>query len=440
MKQISRRNWLKGAFGATLALPMLECFSAESAFAQQAGSKPRLLVYFLPNGRVPEWWVPAGGGGSLTFPAEASALQPFASRALSLVNLDNVAARESPGAAHAMGTSTVMSGVRFPDLAGLKCNTTLDQIVAQQLNPQTRFRSLQFSAGEPATCDVGGAACPYTQCISWAGPGQPLIPTINPESAFEQLFGTKVDGLSGAPAEVRKVTRRSLLDFVREDAKSLESNLGSKDKERLDEYFTSLREVEKSFEPQALPASCQPPTVGPGGTLDYPDRVPAFHELIKLTFQCDQTRVLSFMIEFGLSQRTHDFIGAPGQHHALSHGDRTQLQRVETWQAQQLAHLLTLLRDTPDADGRSLLDNTLVLVMPSMGIGSTHDHSKVCPLLFGAQDMVQTTGQQIAADGTPLNNLHVALLEAFGIQGAYGNNGAIFGDYGTSPLAGIKAG
>ena len=438
MKQISRRTWLKGAFSATLALPMLEYFSVGSAFAQNAMSRPRLLVYYLPNGRVPQWWVPSVGGGSLAFPAESSALQPFASRALSVVNLDNVAARESPGAAHAMGTSTVMSGVRFPDLNGLKCGTTTDQIVAQQLNPQTRFRSLQFSAGEPATCDVGGAACPYTQCISWAAPGQPLIPTINPESAFEQLFGTSVDGLTGAAAEIRKRTRRSLLDFVREDAKSLETALGAEDKARLDEYFTSLREVEKSFEPTAPPASCQPPTEGPGGTLQYPDRVRAFHDLVKLTFQCDQTRILSFMIEFGLSQRTHDFIGAPGQHHALSHGDPAQLQRVETWQAEQLAHMLTLLRDTPDADGRSLLDNTLVLVMPSMGVGSSHDHSRVCPILFGGQGIVRTTGQQVAADGVPLNNLHVALLEAFGIPGAFGNNGAIFGDYGTSALGGIR--
>lgn len=440
MKPITRRNWLKGALGTTLALPMLEYLNPGPAFAQAAGDKPRVLVYFLPNGRVPQWWVPTGGGGNLTFPAEASALQPFASRALSLVNLDNIAARESPGAAHAMGTSTVMSGVRFPDLGGLKCGVTLDQIVAQQSAAQTRFRSLQFSAGEPATCDVGGSPCPYTQCISWSGPGQPLIPTINPAAAFAQLFDTSVDGLTGAAAEVRKRTRQSVLDFVREDARDLEARLGSADRQRLDGYFTSLRDVEQSLTGPALPASCPAPAAGPGGTLAYQDRVPAFHELIKLAFQCDQTRVLSFMIEFGLSQRTHDFLNAPGQHHAISHNDPTQLQRVETWHAQQIAHLLTLLRDTPDADGSSLLDNTLVIVMPSMGIGTVHDHARVCPILFGAQRFVNTTGQQIVADGVPLANLHVALLEALGIEGSFGNNGAVFGDYGTNTLGGVRAG
>ena len=438
MRQISRRTWLKGALGATLALPTLEFFSAGTASAQ-SGAAPRLLVYFLPNGRVPEWWVPSGGNGALSFPAESAALQPFANRALSLVNLDNIAARESPGAAHAMGTSTVMSGVRFPDLAGLKCNTTLDQYVAQKVGGMSRFRSLQFSAGEPATCDVGGSPCPYTQCISWAAPGQPLIPTINPARAFDQLFDTSVDGLKGEKAEIRKISRRSLLDFVLDDAHDLERKLGSEDKSRLEAYFTSFREVEQRLTSEAVTDACPLPAAAPGGTLAYPERVGAFQEIMKLAFQCDQTRVISFMIEFGLSQRTHDFLGAPGQHHAISHGDPGQLRRVETWHAQQIAGLLTLLQDTPDIDGSSLLDNTMVLVMPSMGIGTVHDHSRVCPLIFGAQSHVQTTGQRVQADGVPLANLHVSLLEVFGIEGQFGNNGMTFGDYGAGTLQGIRA-
>ncbi len=438
--KISRRTWLKGAFSTTLALPMLEYFGAGTAAAQAgADAKPRLLVYYLPNGRVPDWWVPVASGDSLTFPTEASALQPFASRALSVVNLDNIAAKDSPGAAHAMGTSTVLSGVRFPDLSGLKCNITLDQLIANELDPQTRFRSLQFSAGEPGTCDVGGSACPYTQCISWAGPGQPLIPTINPATAFEQLFDTSVDGLVGPAAEVRRKTRRSLLDFVKDDAATLQSRLGAADKMRLDEYFTSVREVEKTLTQDTLPASCVLPAEGPGGTLAYPDRVEAFHDLLSLAFQCDQTRIASFMIEFGLSQRSHEFLNAPGQHHALSHNDPEQLRRVETWQAEKVASMLTRLRDTPDVDGTSLLDNTLVLVMPSMGIGTIHDHGNVCPSMFGGQSIVQTTGKRVTATGRPMNDFHAALLEAYGIAGSFGRDGSIFGDYGNSRLAGVKA-
>lgn len=439
MSAISRRTWLRGAASMTLALPFLEYLGTAGAFAQSTpGKKPRLLVYYLPNGRIANGWVPTASNGTLNFPAASAALQPYASRALSLVDLDNLAARNSPGAAHAMGTSTVMSGVRFPDLGGLKCSTTLDQIVAQHYGDTSRFRSLQFSAGEPGTCDVGGSPCPYTQCISWAGPGQPLIPTINPKSAFDQLFDTRIDGLEGASAELRKHTRQSVLDFVRDDAKNLEAKLGAADKARLDDYFTSLRDVERSLSLATVPDSCPLPVEGPGGTLVYQERVPVFHEVMKLAFQCDQTRVMSFMIEFGLSQRSHDFINAPGQHHAISHGDQNVLQRIETWHSEQIAHMLSLLESTPDADGGTLLDNTLVLVMPSMGAGSVHDHARVCPILFGGQGIVNTTGTQVSAAGTPLNNLHQALLEAYEIPGTFGSEGRVFGDYSTGALAGVK--
>lgn len=434
---MTRRAWLRGAGGAVLALPMLELFRPK-ATASVPATLPRLLVYTMPNGRRPEWWVPSSDGVSLTFPVQSQALQPFAGQALSLVGLDNVAARNSPGAAHAMGTGTVMTGVRIADLVGLKNGISLDQIVAQEVGLGSRFASLQWSSGEPGPCDVGGASCAYTQSTSWAGYGAPLIPTIDPAAAFERLFGSDVDGLSGPAAEIRKQSLSSVLDHVRDDAKELESRLGADDRFRLDEYFTALFELEKSL--IAGPPTCEVP-VGPGGGLDYPSRVTAFHDLIRLSFLCDQTRVLSFMIEFGLSGRSHDFIDAPGAHHALSHYVSTEeverLERLETWHAEQLGAMLQLLAGTATAEG-TLLDETLVLVIPDMGAGSVHDHAQNCPLLFGGRGVVNTDGRQLAYGGTtPLTNLHVSLLEAYGIEGSFGPTGAIFGDDGTSSLAGV---
>lgn len=436
---ISRRRWLKGAFSTLLALPALEYFSPPTAAAQT--SPPRLLVYYLPNGRRPEWWVPAATPSGLVFPAQAAALQPFADRALSLVGLDNTAARNSPGAAHAMGTATVMTGTAIPDLVGHKNGISLDQAIATAIDPPTRFQSLQWSAGEPGPCDVGGASCAYTQSISWAGYGSPLIPTIDPQSAFDRLFKSATDGLTGEAGEIRRRSIGSVLDTVKGSAESLETRLGRDDRERIDEYFTALRELEKSLSSES--GACEVPIDGPGGALSYPDRVQAFHALIKLAFQCDQTRILSFMIEFGLSGRSHDFIDAAGGHHALSHYTSTdellRLERLETWHAQQIAHLLHLLAETPSGAGASLLDETLVLVIPSMGEGSSHDHAANCPLLFGGGGLLQTTGHQIVASGTPLANLHVTLLEAFGVEATFGPTGAIFGDDGTAAIPGVIA-
>lgn len=436
----SRRRFLRGAASAALALPMLEYFLPARP-TRAATTPPRLLVYYLPNGRVPAWWVPSAAGGGLTFAPQSAALQPYADRCLSLVGLDNIAARNSPGAAHAMGTGTVMTGSTIPDLVGLKNDISIDQVIANELDPPTRFKSLQWSAGEPGPCDVGGASCAYTQSISWAGPGSPLIPTIDPKAAFDRLFASATDGLTGPAAEVRKRSLVSVLDHVDEDAKALQGRLGKDDKVRLEEYFEALRELEKSLTSES--AACDVPLDGPGGSLPYEQRVPAFHELIKLAFQCDQTRVLTFMIEFGLSGRSHDFLGAPGQHHALSHygGNAevaSRLEKVERWHSDMIGDLLGKLANTATPDGGSLLDDTIVLCLPSMGFGDTHDHANNSPLLFGGGGLLACNGSQvIPGAGTPLSNLHVSLLAAYGIPGAFGKGGAIFGDHGTATIPGV---
>ena len=147
------------------------------------------------------------------------------------------------------------------------------------------------------------------------------------------------------------------------------------------------------------------------------------------------------MIEFGLSGRSHDFLGAPGQHHALSHftnaTEKSRLEVVESWSATQIGHLLGLLETTTMPSGQSLLDETVVLAIASMGEGSSHDHANNCPLIFGGAGLVACDGRQVSGGGTPLANLHVTLLEAFGIQGQFGTNGAIFGDHGTASVGGI---
>jgi hypothetical protein len=442
--EISRRRWLQGIGGAALALPALEYFSPREASAH--GVAPRLLVYYFPNGRRPEWWVPSMATGAPVFPTQSAALQPFADQVLSLVNLTNSAALLSPGAAHAMGTGTIMTGSTIPDVSGgvLHNGVSLDQLVVQQLRPDTRFASLQWSAGEPGPCDVGGSSCAYTQSISWTGPASPLVASIDPVVAFERVFGTGVDGLEGPAAEIRRASNKSVIDFVDQDARALQNKLGVADRSKLEAYFDALRELEKSLTTPAATcmATLEPPVAG----LAYPERVPAFHQLIRLALQCDQTRVISFMIEFGLSGRSHDFLDAPGGHHALSHfgdqADKDRLERVETWQNTQLGHMLQLLRDTPGDGGGTLLDETLVLAIGSMGEGNAHDHGHNCPVLFGGTGFVNTTGQQIAfpTDGPrQLCDLHVSLLEAFGIEGAFGTNGAIFGDFGTASIPGIVA-
>lgn len=439
--RISRRRLLLGAGSAALALPALEAFTPTSAYAK--GNQPRLLIYYLPNGRRPEWWVPTGSDGALNFPTQSTALQPFANRMIALENLSNNAALGSPGAAHAMGTGTVTTGRTISTVAGgaLENGVSIDQLLVQQCRPKTRFASLQWSSGEPGPCDVGGSSCAYTQSISWTAEASPLVPTIDPSAAFERLFGAGVDGIDGPSAELRRQTKQSVIDFVHDDARALQTTLGSADKETLEGYFDALRDLERLLEEDG---QCSESPQAPLPGLDYAGRVDAFSQLIRLAFLCDQTRVMSFMIEFGLSGRSHAFLDAPGGHHGLSHyGDTTgyqRLERVEQWQSEQLGALLALLSGTPGTEGgASLLDETIVLALPSMGEGSSHDHARNCPILFGGSGVLGTTGRKIAGGGRPLTDLHVSLLEAFGVDGAFGRNGAIFGDDGTAAIPGIVA-
>lgn len=439
--RFSRRRWLLGVGSASLVLPALEYFRPATASA--AGPAPRLLVYYFPNGRRPEWWVPQLVDNQLVFPAQASALQPFADRALAFENLSNNAAIASPGAAHAMGTGTIMTGRHIVDLSGNGQNgVSLDQLLAQQLAPDTRFKSLQWSAGEPGPCDVGGSSCAFTQSISWTGPGSPLVATIDPSAAFERLFGAGVDGLTGPPADLRRQTKQSVIDFVRDDARVLQQQLGSADRTTLEAYFDALRDLELSLASSGAECSADPQPPVPG--LDYAGRVDAFHQLIRLAFLCDQTRIMTFMIEFGLSCRSHDFLAAPGGHHALSHfGDQAakdRLEKVETWQCQQFGAMLGLLRDTPGTTGASLLDETIVLGIASMGEGNGHDHGHNCPMLFGGAGVLATGNRKLAfpVDGQPpLANLHVTLLKAYGVEGSFGFDGAVFGDDGNATIDGV---
>lgn len=441
--RFTRRRMLLGVGGATLALPMLEYFIRPGT-ARAAGTKPRLLVYTLPNGRRPEWWVPVAANNTLTFPGPSAALQPFAAQCLALENLSNNAALASPGAAHAMGSGTMMTGRKISTVAGgvVENDISIDQVLVQQTMPTNRFKSLQWGAGEPGPCDVGGSSCAYTQSVSWTGPASPLVATIDPRAAFERLFGTGVDGLEGPAADIRRITKQSVIDYVRGDALSLQSQLGSVDRVTLEDYFDALRDLELSL--MGSGAQCMEMPTPPVPGLDYPARVEAFHQLIRLAFLCDQTRFLTFMIEFALSVRSHDFLGAPGGHHALSHfGDQAakdRLQIVETWQNQQLGALLGLLQNTPGPEGGTLLDETIVLALPDMGEGNGHDHGHNCPMLFGGKGVIAADGRKIGFDPgapAPLCNLHVSLLKAYGVEGVFGAGGAVFGDDGNAPIDGI---
>ncbi len=414
---ISRRRFLGGA-GALVALPAFESLLPSRALAQTAAPVKRFLVYFLPNGRVPATWVPPQQGTAFTFPTALKPLEALRSDVIATSGLYHTAAHLCKGAAdHAIGCGPLLSNVPFDKPGTLQNEITLDQLLVRELKPGTRFPSLQWGAGQPTACDFG-ASCTYTQTVSWAGPGAPLGPVTNAQVAFNQLFAGAEEGATQAEQARRRESLKSVLDYVTADAASLNGKLSASDRVRLDEYLSSVRELEQRIARPAGEACAA--GQAPSSALDYPAQVKAFNDLIVLAFRCDQTRVISFMIEYGLSNRSHPFLSAPGGHHALTHGGAgadspNQLLRLETWQCTQAAYVAGKLKETKDEKGVPLLDNTAMLLLPDMGDGGSHNHDDLAPVLVGKLGGALRTGRSSRYASAPMGNLYVTLLQAFGV-------------------------
>jgi hypothetical protein len=429
---LSRRKILGGA-GALVALPAFGVIRPRHAVSLPREAPPkRFLVYFLPNGRVPANWIPPEAGPVFTCPPALAPLAPLQADMIVLSNLYHTSAKMSTGTGdHALGTGSCLNCAPYPD-GLLHGDISMDQKLVEVLKPGTRFPSVQWGAGEPMACDFS-AACDYTYAISWAGPQRPLIPVINPLTAFNQMFAGSNEGATQAEQDMRRASLKSVLDYVQGDAESLKNQLGAADKMKLDEYFTAVRELEERI---TNPAGMCDSGAPPGSGLDYPTRVQAFNDLIALAFQCDQTRVISFMIENGLSGRSHAFIGAPGGHHGLTHGAvadaAAQLQILETWQCQQAANLAIKLKGMQEPDGSFILDNTAMLVLTDMGDGGSHDHDHLAQVIVGKAGGSLITGQAIPTGGAPLGDMYVSLLKALGAEVP------TFGCDGTKLIPGIN--
>lgn len=433
---LSRRKFLGGA-GALVALPFLEALQPRAARAAAAAATPkRFITFYFPCGRIPSTWVPSATGSNFTFPSATASLAPVQKYVNFLSGISNSQAFKATGVgAHASATGGLLAGVPVTTGQSFNLGTTVDQIIAKSLPSTTRFSSLQWTSGAATVCDVG-ASCTYTQCISWLDARTPMAPIADPLAAYNQLFAGADPGATATEQALRSTATKSVLDYVLQDGNRFISTLGSADRTRMDEYFTSVRSLENSlFAPAS--ANCDPGSAPQSGP-DYQTSVKVFSDMMTMALQCNLTQVITYMIEFDISYRAHPFVNAPLGHHALTHTGTqdaaTQLTAVETWEAQQLAYLVTKLQNTQDANGASLLDSTVILATPAMGLGGAHDNNNLAPMLIGSCGGYFKTGGQHLDFGNNqhFNNVLVSLQEAMGVQSS------MFGGD-TGPIPGIAA-
>lgn len=424
--EISRRTVLRG-LGAAIALPTLEAMAPSIARAQAAGGPPRrLLFYFVPNGIYMPSWQPKGEGEGYTFSKTLAPLEPFRDDIIVLSGLDNRPGEDTIPGNHARGTAaflTCVPPVKHSD-GKMEVGISVDQIAAREIGGATRFASLELGAEpnvEAGTCD-SGYSCAYINNISWAGPTTPMAKEVDPKLVFDRLFAGGTPGETMEQIERRMRYKKSILDFVSEDAKRLQSKLGTSDRQKLEEYLAGVRSLEKRIA-NTKDLTCAAGTP-PGDPSTRQEVIQQMADLIALAFQCDLTRVITFMLANGFTNVPYHFLGVGEGHHELSHHREQRayiehLEEIDRWEVAQFAYLLGKLKSIPEGDG-TLLDNCLVLFSSELSDGNKHHHINLPVVLAGRGGGEVRPGRHIVFKGAggefPIADLYLTMLANVGVH------------------------
>ncbi|MBI1790335.1 MAG: DUF1552 domain-containing protein [Acidobacteria bacterium] len=411
--RVSRRRFLSGAATA-IALPPLEAMfdpngvayaAAEGARRATPPVKPetRFVLWFNGNGVVEKYWVPTATGPDYALTPCLTPLAPFRGDIHVITGLDNPSARmPGPGNDHHRSMSSLVSGTSFTGRgAG---GASIDQLIAQRIGGETRFRSLQVGVSQESFGES------IQRNLSWSGRDRALPPEMIPHKLFDRLFGARDEGWISR--------KRSILDAVREDAAALKSGLGKQDQARLDEHLSSIRDIERAI--STLPpeyAHVEEPEQG-GDMKDWPRSAKLQTDLLVHALATGQTRVASYMLTKcqGLSRfpwlgytaaRHHDYTHRDGKAPGYDGPDGQRIMRdICRWHVEEFAYLLARLKSTPEGDG-NLLDRTCLLFIHEHAEANDHKNNGLPAIVAGcARKLV--TGAHSKMTGT-MGDLYLTL-------------------------------
>ncbi|MCM8535985.1 MAG: DUF1552 domain-containing protein [Lentisphaeraceae bacterium] len=423
MKKMNRRTVLRGAGGITLGLPFLDAMSA-SSFSK---SPVRLAYLYMPNGVGPaKSWNPKTEGKDYKLAAATSPLEPIKN----LVNVHTGLNLKQMGTHHTT-TGGLLSCQRPPSPKEARVQrASIDQVVAKQIGQDSFLPSLELSI-EPASIKVDSSGLNETLggYLSWSSPTTPVPREINPNSAFRRLFKDMKKGSALSSTDINK----SVLDYLKDDANSLKRVLGRADKSKVDEYFYSVRQIErrvnKMSQSQKLPSGVKVP---PKNIGDIRERINAMMDIIILAFQTDRTRVASFMFANDSSQRNYSFLpGVNSNHHAISHYDGNpqklkQQIEITKYFVSCYAAMVKKMSEIPEGEG-TLLDNSLVFFTSNLKEGHKHSQADMPALVAGEGGGKVKTGYHHNHKGKQYASLMLGMAKTAGCKmGSFANtNNAI---------------
>ena len=439
---ISRRRMLKG-MGACIALPLLEAMIPPGLSAFPASARPprRMAALFMPNGVHPDQWTPEGLGYDFTLSPILRSLEPVRKKILVLGELMNKNS-DTRQEGHYTKTANILTSMRIAKTVDASLDSggiSVDQLIANQIGHQTLFPSLQYGLDRinSGVCTSTGFTKLYGSSISWRSNTQPCSRENDPRMAFDRLFRSYVPGKKPLAPDPYK---KSVLDLVHEDAKSLQKQLGVEDQNKLGEYLESIRSVEQriqnreslaDFEAQITPdirAELARMDVRIDEWAEYAEGVDITEkarimlDIMVLAFRSDATRITTFMFGNAASNRNFSFLeGVAGNFHSISHHrndprQMVQYEAINRWHIEQYSYFLQRLESVDEGDG-TLLDNSMVMFGSGLRDGNRHSPKNLPIVLAGKGGGAIKSGQNlIFPEKTPLANLHHTMLSVMGVQ------------------------
>lgn len=423
LQPLSRRALLRGT-GAVLALPFLEAMLP--ARTSSAPAPRRAVWIYAPNGAHMPDWTPAQAGALSALPPTLAALEPHRADLLVLSGLVHDKARpngDGPGD-HARAAATFLTACQALKTDGpIRAGISADQLAAREVGALTRLRSLELGC-EPGRlggqCD-SGYSCAYSNSISWSSPQTPVGKETDPRTVFDRLFTDGDAELTAQERDARRAKRRSVLDFVRDDARALAKALSPQDARKLDEYLSGVRELERRIE------FAERQRDNGATTMARPDSAPEDFEaqaalmadLLALALTSDTTRIATWMLANEGSNRSYPQHGVAEGHHELSHhgGDPDKHKKIAAINRAHIGALARLLERLSASEGDArLLDSCRIAYGSAISDGDRHNHDELPILVAGGGSALPLGAHVKLPKPAPCANLWLTMLAELGVD------------------------
>jgi len=420
MAGVTRRTVLRGA-GVTMCLPWLDSLSAFAATGSSATFPKRFAVLFMGNGVNENHWGAEGSGTSMKLSQSLSPLEPLKQKINVINGLFN---KHSTGQGiHPAQTGSLLTGAPLTRGPIVHSGISVDQMIASRMGHETLQPSIVLACEQPMTgYHETNFSMAYSSHISWQNADSPVPNEVYPALAFDTLFENR--------GSLRNL---SILDRVRDDAKSLTRRISATDQYKLDEYMTSVREVETRIEgmrrsqekAEDLAKSKNRPALSmerPANGLpeDFREHTRLMCDIIALAFQTDKTRVASLLLARDLSALYYPFLDVKDGHHAASHNNLSDgYERIARFHLSQLAYLATKLDSMPEGDG-TVLDNSCLMFLSNLWAGRLHISTRLPVVLAGGLGGTLATGRSLdyleaGDENRKMCSLYLGIMDRMGI-------------------------